>query len=46
MDVDVIISQYEKMYVATFKCKEIYFDIETNGITEEELVNLLESIIK
>ena len=31
---------------ATFKCKEIYFDIETNGITEEELVNLLESIIK
>ena len=45
-DVDVIISQYEKMYVATFKCKEIYFDIETNGITEEELVNLLESIIK
>lgn len=45
-DVDVIISQYENMYVATFKCKEINFDIETNGITEEELVNLLESIIK
>lgn len=45
-DVNVIISKYEKMYVATFKCKEIYFDIETNGITEEELVNLLESIIK
>ena len=45
-NVDVIISQYEKVYVATFKCKEIYFDIETNGITEEELVNLLESIIK
>ena len=45
-DVNVIISQYEKMYVATFKCKEINFDIETNGITEEELVNLLESIIK
>ena len=45
-DVDVIISQYEKMYVATFKCKGIYFDIETNGITEEELVNLLESIIE
>ena len=45
-DVDVIIFQYEKMYVATFKCKGIYFDIETNGITEEELVNLLESIIE
>ena len=45
-NVDVIISQYEMVYVATFKCKEIYFDIETNGITEEELVNLLESIIK
>ena len=38
--------KYEKMYVATFKYKEINFDIETNGITEEELVNLLESIIK
>ena len=45
-DVNVIISKYEKMYVATFKCKKINFDIETNGITEEELVNLLESIIK
>lgn len=45
-DVNVIISKYEKMYVATFKYKEINFDIETNGITEEELVNLLESIIK
>ena len=45
-DVDVIISQYEKMYVATFRCKDIYFDIETNGITEEEMINLLESIIK
>ena len=45
-NVDVIISQYEKMYVATFKCKEINFDIETNGITEVELANLLESIIK
>lgn len=45
-DVDVIISQYEKMYVATFRCKDIYFDIETNGITEEEIINLLESIIK
>ena len=45
-DVDVIISQYKKMYVATFRCKDIYFDIETNGITEEEMINLLESIIK
>ena len=32
--------------IKPFKYKEINFDIETNGITEEELVNLLESIIK
>ena len=35
------------LYVdSIFLYNDGYFDIETNGITEEELVNLLESIIK
>ena len=38
-DVDVIISQYEKMYVATFRCKDIYFDIEWNyGRRNDKLI--------
>ena len=44
-DVEVIISKYKEMYNAIFKKNNIYFDIETNGITESELVNLLVSII-
>lgn len=45
--VDMIIyhSQEYKMYMAGFKCNDIYFDIETNDITEHELVELLESIV-
>lgn len=45
--VDMIIyhSQKYKMYMAEFKCNDIYFDIETNDITENELVELLESIV-
>lgn len=39
------ISQWEEMYIVTFEYKEIYFDIETTGITKEQLVNLLESLI-
>lgn len=45
-DVELKISQWKKMYMVTFKYKDIYFDIETTGITEEQLVSLLESIIE
>ena len=45
-DAEIIITQYEQMYMASFKYKDIYFDIETNGITENELVELLVSIIE
>ena len=45
-DVELKISQCEKMYIVTFKYKDIYFDIETTGITEEQLVSLLKSIIE
>ena len=45
-DAEIIITQYEQMYMVSFKYKDIYFDIETNGITENELVELLVSIIE
>lgn len=43
---DVIITQYEDLYLAEFKLNDVYFDIETAGITQKELVDLLVSIIK
>ena len=43
---DVIITQYEKLYLAEFKMNDVYFDIETSGITQKELVDLLVSLIK
>ena len=33
------------MYIVTFEYEDIYFDIETTGITENQLVDLLESLI-
>lgn len=44
-DVELIISQYKNMYIVKFTHKGINFDIETNDITESELISLLESII-
>jgi len=41
----LIITQYEDIYFTVFKINDIYFDIETNGITQNELVDLLKSII-
>lgn len=43
---DVIITQYEKLYLAEFKLNDVYFDIETDGLTQTELVDFLISIIK
>ena len=43
---EVIITQYEKLYLAEFKLNDVYFDIETAGITQNELVDLLVSLIK
>ena len=45
-ETELVISQWEQMYIVTFEYKGIYFDIETTGITENELVDLLESIIE
>lgn len=43
---EVIVCQYKDLYIATFKNKQINFDIETVGLSETELTNLLVSIIK
>lgn len=39
------ISSYHDMYIATFTYNNLKFDIETEGISETELIELLESII-
>ena len=43
---NLVISKYNTMYIVTFKYNDIYFDIETSNIEENELIDLLESIIK
>ena len=44
-ELELIISQWKEMYIVTFEYEDIYFDIETTGITENQLVDLLESLI-
>lgn len=44
-NVEFEISAYEDMYIATFSHEGVNFDIETSGITQEELTDLLISII-
>lgn len=45
-NVELKISRWKEMYITTFEYKDIYFDIETTGITEKQLVDLLVSIIE
>jgi len=42
---ELFIYQYEDIYFAEFTYKDYYFDIETQGITIQELTALLESVI-
>ena len=44
-DIELLISQFNTTYIVTFNNNCINFDIETNNISENELVELLESII-
>ena len=44
-DAELIINKCNNMYMVIFTYKGINFDIETNDITESELISLLESII-
>lgn len=43
--VEIRISKYQEMYIVTFEYNKIYFDIETMGISENQLVDLLGAII-
>lgn len=43
--IDVVITELGNSYTATFKHDNIYFDIETHGISQDELVKILVSII-
>ena len=45
MQAKLNISQNKEMYIITFKYKDIYFDIETTGITENQLIDLIDSLI-
>ena len=42
---ELIISQWKDMYIVTFEYNDLYFDIETTGVTENQLLDLLESLI-
>lgn len=44
-DAKLTIYQWKQMYIVSFEYKNMYFDIETTGVTEDELTTLLESII-
>lgn len=46
VEMSIYYSKEYKIYMAAFKYNDIYFDIETNDITESELIELLESIIE
>lgn len=44
-DVELKITQYKDSYLAIFSCKDMNYDIETKGITQDELVEFLTSLI-
>ena len=44
--IELVIYNYKEMYITKFEYIGIKFDIETSGISEEEFINLLVSIIK
>ena len=43
---DVIISKYDDRYIINFKKGDYHFDVETNGYTEAEMLNIVKDIIK
>ena len=45
-DITLEIYQYEELYMTEFSYKGYNFDIETSNITQEELIELLKSLIK
>lgn len=45
-NIDLTIYKYENLYMTEFIYQNVNYDIETRNISEEELINLLKSIIK
>ncbi len=45
-NIDFLIGNFNDEYFVKFKYNNMYFDIETRGISETELINLLTSIVK
>lgn len=45
-DTEVVILGYKDIYLALFSWNEIHFEVESHGLTEDELVVLLRSAIK
>lgn len=45
-DTEFEISEFKDMYIVVFSYNGVHFDIETKGITKEELLDLLISMIK
>ena len=45
-NIDVEISKYKDLYLVTFSYSNLFFDVETSGITIDELVDLLESVLR
>ncbi|MEG2529096.1 MAG: hypothetical protein RSB02_03390 [Anaerovoracaceae bacterium] len=43
---EVYIASGFSMHICEFQYKDLYFDIETRDLTDEEVVSILKSIIK
>jgi len=43
---DVRISKYEDKYIVNFEKGEYHFDIETNGLTEDEMIKVVSEVLK
>lgn len=43
---EIFIYQYEKIYMTKFNYNNIYFDIETQNINEEEFLTIISSIVR
>lgn len=45
-NIPMVISNLNNMYIVTFELEDIYYDIETEGINQEELIKILKSILQ
>ena len=43
---DVKISKYEDKYIVNLEKGEYHFDIETNGLTEDEMIKVVSEVLK